>query len=343
MNAVDSGGARRPSSDPRLYFRDRDGEVKGFDPSQAVGGPWVARFASSQGGDEEFEPAVEFAYIAKSSEDDPGIERKRSTKRVDTPHWVYGDKVIWEIEPGRYVLFSLEYSEPVEDGEHWEPLLGRELSPSEVTFYFADMGIDPPFAEPIGANGRNARQDTSLQPEPTAGTRGIPEPGSTRESSSDAEAESRLSATAEIRGAAGASGLAKEPSPSGDPPRSERAEPESENVPGVVEIATSTEPPAVKPARRAKEPHKRAMTAYRLLTLAGLKQEDVAQTFCVNQSTISRWRCQVAKWMEAGNVLPDEMRVDPVQRKPIAMDPSKLDQGPRLNRRRNSPREKEGG
>ena len=53
-------------------------------------------------------------------------------------------------------------------------------------------------------------------------------------------------------------------------------------------------------------------------------------------------RIPSGRWVP-GNVLPAEMRAEPARRKPIVMDPSKLDQGPRLDRRGHPGRRKGDG
>jgi DNA-binding transcriptional regulator YdaS (Cro superfamily) len=96
-----------------------------------------------------------------------------------------------------------------------------------------------------------------------------------------------------------------------------------------------------KPNKAMKEPSDRAFAAYRAVRIVGKDQTQVANLLGVNQSTVSRWVSLVADWIAAGNVLPDEMREEPPRHKPAAMDPSKLDQGSRLDRRRRSSRRKE--
>jgi len=83
------------------------------------------------------------------------------------------------------------------------------------------------------------------------------------------------------------------------------------------------------PRKSMKEPSANAFAAYRAVRLLGSKQEDVACRFVVEQSTISRWVRDVGKWIEAGNILPDELAAPPPRSKTITMDPRKLEQGPR--------------
>jgi hypothetical protein len=88
-----------------------------------------------------------------------------------------------------------------------------------------------------------------------------------------------------------------------------------------------------KPPRVMKEPSAKAFATYRAVKIGGQNQKDVAERFGVNQSTVSRQVRDVAKWVEAGNVLPDEMRAEPSRGKPLAMDPGQLDKGSRLDHR----------
>jgi hypothetical protein len=70
-----------------------------------------------------------------------------------------------------------------------------------------------------------------------------------------------------------------------------------------------------------------AFAAYRATKILRQRQEDVAREFGVSQGTISRWVTQAAKWIKAGNILPD---LDAPRPKTVTMDPRKLEQGPRL-------------
>jgi hypothetical protein len=112
---------------------------------------------------------------------------------------------------------------------------------------------------------------------------------------------------------------------------------------GNVRGEDTNPPPPAETPKGLKEPSARAFAAYRLVKILGQSQADVEKTMGVDQSTVSRWVNSVGKWIEAGNVLPDEMRADPPRRKPTPMDPTKLDQGPRLDRRGNPRRRKEDG
>jgi len=50
----------------------------------------------------------------------------------------------------------------------------------------------------------------------------------------------------------------------------------------------------------------------------------------VHQGNVSRWLGQVKHWLEAGNVLPELSA--PLDRKPLAMDPERIDLGQRRDR-----------
>jgi hypothetical protein len=78
--------------------------------------------------------------------------------------WVVPDigEVVWKIAPGRYVKFCPEYSEPEDAGEIVEPLLGRELTPSQKT-WFADHGIDHTPDESIEAIAPKFRPEPKPQ------------------------------------------------------------------------------------------------------------------------------------------------------------------------------------
>jgi hypothetical protein len=95
---------------------------------------------------------------------------------------------------------------------------------------------------------------------------------------------------------------------------------------------------------KIKEPSKEALAAYRLSVLKGSKQQTIAETLSkvfhrpISQGQISRMINQAKKWIAAGNVLPgleEATSPDPnaMRSRHIAMDPRKLDQGPRLDRR----------
>jgi hypothetical protein len=124
-------------------------------------------------------------------------------------------------------------------------------------------------------------------------------------------------------------------------------EPQAHSLAGPATHALPGEkakkPTPTKPPRGMKQPSDRAFAAYRLVKVVGKTQAEVGERLRVKQCTVSRWVTATGKWIEAGNVLPPEMRAEPARRKPMAMDPSKLDQGPRLDRRGNPGRGKKTG
>jgi hypothetical protein len=87
-------------------------------------------------------------------------------------HWVArdDDEVVWKIAPGRYVLFRVKYSEPEDERELLEPLLGRELTPSEAKTWFADPRIGHTREEPIEAAAPKVRPE----PAPAMATVTVP-------------------------------------------------------------------------------------------------------------------------------------------------------------------------
>jgi hypothetical protein len=90
-----------------------------------------------------------------------------------------------------------------------------------------------------------------------------------------------------------------------------------------------------------KQPSKRDFDAYRLVKITGWIEDDAAKKLAVNQGTVSRAVNRVGAWLEAGNVLPHDMRAEPSRRKPVAMDPGQLDKGSRLDHRAAHQRGKE--
>ncbi len=92
-----------------------------------------------------------------------------------------------------------------------------------------------------------------------------------------------------------------------------------------------TSPPDPSPPTRKplKQPSANAIAAYRVVKFGGKTETDAAPMFGVVQSTICRWVQAVAKWVEAGNILPDELTALPPRPKKTTMDPRKLDRGPR--------------
>jgi hypothetical protein len=78
-----------------------------------------------------------------------------------------------------------------------------------------------------------------------------------------------------------------------------------------------------------KEPLRRAFAAYRLVRLARKTQTEAGKELGVSQKTISHDLKAVREWIVAGNVLPKELAAPPPRPKVIAMDPRKLERGPR--------------
>jgi hypothetical protein len=97
----------------------------------------------------------------------------------------------------------------------------------------------------------------------------------------------------------------------------------------------AAEPPANK--KSLKEPPPEAFAAYRLSRGTGAPQQTIAKTLSeefrrpISQGTVSRWLGDVKDWLEAGNVLPP--LPEPVKRKPMSMDPERIDLGPHWERR----------
>jgi hypothetical protein len=93
-----------------------------------------------------------------------------------------------------------------------------------------------------------------------------------------------------------------------------------------------------------KQPSNDAFTAYRVWVATGRIQEELAEMLTkelrrpVHQGTVSRWIDQVKRWLEAGNVLPDLS--PPLNKKPSAMDPERIDLGGRLDHRSERQRER---
>jgi hypothetical protein len=98
-------------------------------------------------------------------------------------------------------------------------------------------------------------------------------------------------------------------------------QPKPEDPGNAAKVPTTRKP--------TKEPSANAFAAYRAVRFSDMKQEDVARKSGVKQSTISRWVRDVGKWVEAGNILPDELTAPPPRPKTTTMDPRKLEQGRR--------------
>ncbi len=101
-------------------------------------------------------------------------------------------------------------------------------------------------------------------------------------------------------------------------------------APEVVLGGSQNEPTADRTTGLG-EPSPDAFIAYRLLRLMGMKQTEIAEQLTelfrrpIAQGTVSRWCKEVARWLEAGNVLPD--LPESSHRKPIPVDPAELDKG----------------
>jgi hypothetical protein len=85
-----------------------------------------------------------------------------------------------------------------------------------------------------------------------------------------------------------------------------------------------------------RQPSKDAFTAYRAWLATGKNQTELAELLTkewkrpVYQGNVSRWLDHVKHWLEAGNVLPELS--SPLDRKPLAMDPERIDLGERRDR-----------
>jgi predicted DNA-binding protein (UPF0251 family) len=90
------------------------------------------------------------------------------------------------------------------------------------------------------------------------------------------------------------------------------------NRPRVVIV----EPPRVDGREAIRRPSEKAMAAWRLRDLQGLKQQFIAQSMGTNQGQVSRWMKEVREYLAAGHVLPE---LPTANRKPKALDPSTLD------------------
>jgi hypothetical protein len=96
--------------------------------------------------------------------------------------------------------------------------------------------------------------------------------------------------------------------------------------------------------RPMKQPSNDAFTAYRVWVATGIIQEELAEMLTkelkrpVHQGTVSRWIDQVKSWLEAGNVLPDLS--PPLNKKPTAIDPERIDLGERQDHRSERQRER---
>ncbi len=69
------------------------------------------------------------------------------------------------------------------------------------------------------------------------------------------------------------------------------------------------------------------------LDQAGRSQQEIAKMLNTTQGTISKWLKTVEKWKTAGNAMPEIPKAEPLDSKPVAIDPAKLDWGPRSDHR----------
>ncbi len=106
------------------------------------------------------------------------------------------------------------------------------------------------------------------------------------------------------------------------------------NPPGTTAAVVDPQPPA--PVRiMVSEPKPEAFRAYWLYR-AGYTQQRIAEMLLGSedrQGTISKWVAKVEEWKAAGNAMPEISEVEPLDSKPVAMDPEKLEQGPRPDHR----------
>jgi restriction endonuclease Mrr len=86
-----------------------------------------------------------------------------------------------------------------------------------------------------------------------------------------------------------------------------------------------------------KEPPPETFAAYRISRGTGSTQATIAEQLSrefgrpIHQGNVSRWLRQVTKWLEDGNVLPP--MPEPMKRKPMPMDPERIDLGQNQERR----------
>jgi hypothetical protein len=115
--------------------------------------------------------------------------------------------------------------------------------------------------------------------------------------------------------------------------------PEKATLVVVPPVIKTEEQRQGRSGRALKKPHESAISVYRYWLLTGKKQEELAADpqlmkqlrRTVTQGTISRWLKRVAKWIEAGNVLPP--LPDTPDLKPPPIDPGLIDQGQRRDGR----------
>jgi hypothetical protein len=98
-----------------------------------------------------------------------------------------------------------------------------------------------------------------------------------------------------------------------------------------VENPLQVEPPR-PPAPPIRQPRPKQVQAF-WLAQAGKAQQQIAELLSTSQGTVSKWIKHVKRWRDAGNKMPEIPRTEPLDSKPTAMDPAKLDLGPRPDHR----------
>jgi hypothetical protein len=118
---------------------------------------------------------------------------------------------------------------------------------------------------------------------------------------------------------------------------------ESEGRPEARDQGENADQQAAKPA--LKPPPDEAVKAYRLKWILGVpKQTEIAKTLSqelgkpVGQGQVSRWLKQAAEFVNAGGVLSDLPGLP--SKKPMPVDPERLDLGPRQDGRTERQRER---
>ncbi len=95
----------------------------------------------------------------------------------------------------------------------------------------------------------------------------------------------------------------------------------------LQEETAATIPPA-----SIKEPRRKQFQAY-WAEQAGRTQTEIANWLNTTQGNISKWIATVKQWRDAGNKMPEIPRTESLNTKPMAMDPEKIDLGPRADHR----------
>jgi hypothetical protein len=106
--------------------------------------------------------------------------------------------------------------------------------------------------------------------------------------------------------------------------------------PEISGTGASNPPSRNTPQKKRKPPSKEAVMAYRLHLMTGMKQTVIAAKMSeelgrvIGQGQVSRWKDEAQRWIEGGGVLPP---LPDAMTKPQAMDPNRLDLGPRRDGR----------